>query len=260
MPWKARGDREYFYESRRVNGKVEAVYRGTGPIAELAAAMVEAVRREREADREVVRGERREERAWQAERDEWVGRSLAQAAAAMRAAGFHRPDRGRWRKRRGGMRDEDALARLAEAPDVLGWGVDQLAVRSLADRYCCKGEDPARSHRNLRRQVRGMAEELAGPDPTPLVRLLATTVALAYAELRLMQTAVNVTAGSGHPIALADHKERSLDRAYKRFLKASKALADVRRIDPPTLVQINQHFAAPADPGPSRDRQAIGPE
>lgn len=102
MAWESRNGRgRYLTKSVKRDGRVIRQYLGTGPVAEIIAKL-EALERER---REVERAERREAEArldealrlvetFSAEVDTVVG-------ATLERAGFHRPKRGKWRKRRG---------------------------------------------------------------------------------------------------------------------------------------------------------------
>jgi hypothetical protein len=90
----------YYTRSRKVNGRVEREYIGSGHVAELAARL-DATRRER---RDAERA------AWQEERgrldaldaDVQAVKDLAEfvARAALLAAGFRQHHRGQWRRRR----------------------------------------------------------------------------------------------------------------------------------------------------------------
>ena len=101
MPWihKSRGQPHYVRSQWR-NGKAVQEYIGSGPLAVLIAAEDERHRRE-------VHNEKEEYRAWR-ERIEvndaaFVAYDNAVTAvfnAAMTAAGYHRLNRGKWRKRR----------------------------------------------------------------------------------------------------------------------------------------------------------------
>lgn len=277
MPWKRRGDRQYFYRSRRVGGRVVAEYVGAGELAELVAAGVECGRASRRAARATERELRQAEREWQEAAERLVSDALGLATWIMQAAGYHRHDRGPWRKRRGTMRREtDAAGGTARAggastpaparpsppagpsrgaAEALGWGPDRAALRMLAGRYC--GDDAAggRSRRALIADTEAMARELAGPGPTPLVLVLAEAVAFAWAELRMAQAADH--AAGRRTIAQEDAAGRRVDRAHRRFLRASKALSDVQRVSPAVLVQINQQYnlggesaGPPAEAGP----------
>jgi hypothetical protein len=107
MAWVERGGRGYEYKSIRRGRRVTSAYVGGGISAESAALF----RRFEAARRAELEAERRAERtAWAANRDE-----LAEAEArvieideaygelaelAMTATGWHRPQRGRWRRKR----------------------------------------------------------------------------------------------------------------------------------------------------------------
>ena len=95
MAWetRSRGGR-YYTRSRRVNGRVVREYVGGGIVGRVGAAVDAA-----------CRAERADERAALAELDTLVEEldTLAElvAWAALLAAGYHRPNYGPWRRRRG---------------------------------------------------------------------------------------------------------------------------------------------------------------
>ena len=96
MAWEARGGCRFYYRVVRDDGRVRRLYLGNGPVAELAARDAELRRAERQAR---ARSQARLEAA------EAASRELAELAdllvrAALVAAGYHRHDRGNWRKRR----------------------------------------------------------------------------------------------------------------------------------------------------------------
>jgi hypothetical protein len=100
MSWETRGGRRYYTRTRRRDGKVIREYIGAGPVGEQASAADAERRAERDA-RAMLR---------KAERARWVGaEALLQqlsadvhllVRAAMVSSGFHRHDRGCWRRRR----------------------------------------------------------------------------------------------------------------------------------------------------------------
>ena len=96
MAWETRGGGRYYYKVSRDDGRVRRLYLGNGPVAELAAQDAELRRAERQAR---ARSQARLEAA------EAASRELAELAdllaqVALMAAGYHRHDRGNWRKRR----------------------------------------------------------------------------------------------------------------------------------------------------------------
>jgi hypothetical protein len=102
MAWEGRkrGGR-YYTRSVRHGGRVERQYLGRGPAAERAAAFDALAQARREQEREVWREEQAHHEA--------LDRSVADFCAAVELlvcallvlAGYHRHDRGEWRRRRG---------------------------------------------------------------------------------------------------------------------------------------------------------------
>ena len=101
MPWEQRGSKRYFYVSERRGGR--PVRRYVGAAASAAAALVAAADDLRRLEREVAARESRAER----ERLQKAEAALLElcevsdivARAALVAAGYHRHDRGPWRRR-----------------------------------------------------------------------------------------------------------------------------------------------------------------
>src|SRR3954467_14164341 len=99
MGWKTRGGRRYYYRSIRQGGRVVSEYVGGGETAALIAALETAERDKRE----VAAAD------WRAERARLVAEDRAQAERfdqveilvrlLLEAAGFHRHNRGEWRRR-----------------------------------------------------------------------------------------------------------------------------------------------------------------
>jgi len=102
MAWESRrGKGRYYTRSRKVNGRVEREYIGSGPMAEFQSALdlMERWPRQEEAYA------RRVERDRMAELDRLVAdyceRVESVACAELEAAGYHKHNRGEWRRRRG---------------------------------------------------------------------------------------------------------------------------------------------------------------
>jgi hypothetical protein len=101
MGWETRqrGGR-YYTRSRREEGRVVREYLGTGPVAEAIATLDRIDRR----DRINARDEARLKRQQYDEIDALVQTYFNQVEEKMREvlnlAGYHRPKRGQWRKRR----------------------------------------------------------------------------------------------------------------------------------------------------------------
>jgi hypothetical protein len=82
-----------------------------------------------------------------------------------------------------------------------------------------------------------MRAELAGPDPTPLERLLVERIVacwlqLHYIDIRLPQSEAKLT------MKQVEYLEDRRDRAHRRYLSAIKTLATVRKLALPVL-QVN---------------------
>ena len=99
MGWETRRNGAYYYRARKVDGRVVKEYVGAGPLAELLATRDA---RERAEHRAVAEG-RRAERARLAGVDDAADTADAAIEALLRAslvmAGYHRHQRGEWRRR-----------------------------------------------------------------------------------------------------------------------------------------------------------------
>jgi hypothetical protein len=102
MAWEQRERGGLYYtRSRKVDGRVVREYVGTGPMAELAAEADTRERRRREEEAEAWREERERMEALEAPIEELCEAAELLSEAALYAAGYHRHNRGEWRKRRG---------------------------------------------------------------------------------------------------------------------------------------------------------------
>jgi hypothetical protein len=94
MSWETRrGGKRYYTRSRRVAGRVVREYVGTGGRAEEAAAADEARRRQWLSERDTLC-------ALDALLDQFHTLADLLVEATLLAAGYHRHNRGQWRKRR----------------------------------------------------------------------------------------------------------------------------------------------------------------
>ena len=97
MAW----DRGYYYRVCKENGRVVREYVGRGHVAQLIAEMDELQREERNLKRAADRQERIQVHALTDQLDKLDKLADLAARAALLAAGFHKHNRGEWRKRRG---------------------------------------------------------------------------------------------------------------------------------------------------------------
>src|SRR5438552_1878120 len=107
MAWDKRG---YFYISERCGNQVTRDYFGNGPTAKIVAGRLDAERRRRVAASDAMRTERR--RIADLDKNLISLNILADLAAAsiLETAGFHRHNRGEWRKKRERTDASDAHA------------------------------------------------------------------------------------------------------------------------------------------------------
>jgi hypothetical protein len=91
----------YYTRSRREGGRVVREYVGAGVAAELSARLDAARREKAERQRAEARVEAERLDAAEATLDDLCEAADTLAGAALLAAGYHRHDRGEWRRRRG---------------------------------------------------------------------------------------------------------------------------------------------------------------
>lgn len=100
MAWERRGKGKYYYRSLRLNGRVVKEYVGAGPAAEEIAKLDADARRMAAAEKAAWRekmAKYAEITAMIIELEQW---SKLLIEAHMYAAGYHRQNRGPWRKKR----------------------------------------------------------------------------------------------------------------------------------------------------------------
>ena len=100
MAWQEVDGRRYYYRGRRLCGRTRRVYVGAAgsPAAELAAAADGLRRLGREAAARERHAERERHREAEAPLLALCERTDVLTRAALLAAGFHRHDRGQWRR------------------------------------------------------------------------------------------------------------------------------------------------------------------
>ncbi len=102
MPWESRKGRgRYYTRLRKENGRVVREYIGLGELAEAIATLDLMEREEREQEAYLRRAEREAAAVLETEIDALCGLADATALHYLEAAGYHRHNRGEWRKRRG---------------------------------------------------------------------------------------------------------------------------------------------------------------
>ena len=137
--------------------------------------------------------------------------------------------------------DETALPAVREMlkdPDTLdrlGGNLARVAEQELIS--AATGDKNLAFREALKCKLKLMRAELAGRAPTPLERLLVDSICTCWLQLHLAEA---LLAQQGHNLnrVQLDYKERSRDRAHKRYLSAIKALALIRKRVLPVL-QVN---------------------
>lgn len=150
MAWESRAGKRYFYTAQRVGERIVKEYQGNGPQAELLALWQEHLHerqrwetiRRRALLSEFLSVEREVKRFLSALRD--------LARALIEAEGYHRPGRGRWRKRRLKVLDESEESGRSLLP------VDRKARRTLMKR----GFSPKATGEELRTAAEVIRAEL----------------------------------------------------------------------------------------------------
>jgi hypothetical protein len=117
--------------------------------------------------------------------------------------------------------------------------MDGWAAGELID-WAAGKDGNEKTKARLRDELSSLADELAGPSPSPLERVLAETAATAWFAHRLHEAryASSATSGNGMSLAQSEHAQRRIDRAHRRLVSTLKTLAAVRRLAVPAL-QIN---------------------
>ncbi len=86
------------------------------------------------------------------------------------------------------------------------------------------------------RKLDALAEQIAGPHPAPLEKLLARQITLCWQQLRYVE--IRYAQVRDYTLSQGDYYQRWLDRTQNRYLQAIKTLAQVRKLGLPAL-QLN---------------------
>ncbi len=175
-----RNGRTYLYRSIRRNGRVTSEYVASGELAALLGeeACLERLERAERLDRQ--RSDRAKLEKLEQSLDDLVKQAKALAGNALAAAGYHQHHRGEWRKRHN--MSQSVVVRVHEPkPDERSANV--IAAEILINSLIGKEANEKRRERH-RRELEEVARELAGPDPSPVERMLAETAALSWYALR----------------------------------------------------------------------------
>jgi hypothetical protein len=239
----------YLYKSERRKGRTITHYLGSGHAAELLSLLCAVESEERLAalaDRREL--ERIESETFQAVRQR-AARVDALATAGLESCGFWRPGRRCWRRRREIMgktlevsRNVFAdLAKLGESVmlDALGYGNGAL-------------------HSDLQDKLASLRAELAGPNPTPALRLAAEVCAINWLEFWSTLTAAAIARKKGS----SDRLERRLRRTNARYERSLVAVERIRRLSQPrtprVLVAVQNNVTTPPIEAAHRTPELVG--
>ena len=100
MAWERRGQHEYYYRVRKVDGRVVRTYVGRGLHAELAAREDAERRAHRQAEKERLARLVAELDAADATLIKFIDGCDLLMKATLTTAGYHQHSRGEWRRRR----------------------------------------------------------------------------------------------------------------------------------------------------------------
>jgi hypothetical protein len=262
-----RDRRGYVYESFRDGGRVCRRYVGAGDTVALALKLEQLKRRLKERADSKNEAEREEQRQ---EVEIPVALLDAQTSeileALLLAAGYHRPQRGPWRKRRqkpmsnaiekARQSQFKALTERAENGDLEAarefWSQVDGNAQTRAELVKQTGDmaSMALSHLmakitqgnhlmlgGIRRQLDAMRSDLGGANPSPLELLLIDRVCVCWLQLHFFEVQVTL-APETDSLEQLTFRQKQADGANRRYLSSIKALAQVRKLQLPTL-QIN---------------------
>ena len=113
------------------------------------------------------------------------------------------------------------------------------------------------------RKLELLRAEVAGPDPTPVERLLAERVAAGWLQVHYYE-ALLTQKEPDLSLAQGEYHHRRLDRAHRRYLASLRTLALVRKLAVPVLQvniarrQVNVAGVAPAGGGGDKTPSTSG--
>jgi hypothetical protein len=246
MSWRSVGSGRYYQRSYRdADGRVRSQYIGRGPLAEAVASLDARERERRIEGRERTNALREGIAALEKPVVEYSDGVDQLFAAWMRLTGWHR-HRGAWRRTgkitRRNMQTLEDISRAIAAEEVRrefeAGNVSELIERYRGDMAADAIEaivsritDDLARREALRRHAAKIRDELAGPAPTPIERILAQRVALCYLDAYHS----DILAQSHFNIREGELCQRRQDRAQRRYLQAVKALAECRKLEASTI-------------------------
>lgn len=216
----------YYYRNRRE-------YVGSGVFATFAEAIDvrdrKQAQRERERAREIEHAERQ---AFQAARQQARRVDLI-VSRGLTAAGLHRPGRHAWRKK--------AMATVIQSPAVEAATIELAELAAFV--FCqAVSKQSSTTHDALTAKLEALRAELAGPDPSPALRLAVEAAALCWADRWVVELAA-----ASDPLGTSPALDRRRGWSQRRFSQALTTVERIRRLtrprSPRVAIQINQMTA-----------------
>lgn len=239
MAIEYRNGNAYYYRSIRCGQRVDRLYLGSGPAAELAAAEAES----RAVRRELARLEREELGEWRRSVRDLTRAALAAVTGHLAGLGYRRVGARRWRRKRAkgdamdmalaGGQATGALATAGHEPPKL----DPLSRLRVENAVGCAGlpdEVRARMADGTERHAR----ELAGPAPSPAEWELAIFAAIVRHDVAFWESRLARWNTVPNLPAAFDREAQHVDRLRRRYASLLRTLADVRRMQTAALVQV----------------------
>jgi len=138
----------------------------------------------------------------------------------------------------GDTKARDKIAAYMQNDSALANAVVRFASTTITDwvRY---GADDDFSRVVLETRTKNLRHSLLGDNPTQLERLLVERIAVCALQVQIAETKYIGAMKAGTTLHNVRFFEDMQDRAYRRYLGSIKALAQVRRLQLPTVSQLN---------------------
>jgi hypothetical protein len=93
---------------------------------------------------------------------------------------------------------------------------------------------------SVMRHADALRDEMAGPNASPLERILAERIAVCWVHVQWADSIYVQTLKQGNAsLALIEHLQKRQDRCHRRLLTGVQSLATVRKLMRPTVAQVN---------------------
>lgn len=126
-----------------------------------------------------------------------------------------------------------AVPSLWPKASVLGTQAERMLLDAVVD-----ADRQLLTRATVERQLKAMRDELAGANPTEVERILVDRVVLCWMACQQADLDLIHRTRASVPLAQGEYLQRRAERAERRLLRATKALATVRRLLIP-IVQVN---------------------